>query len=859
MENNKTPNRKNTKSKSSNIPQKSGTRASKSTTKSAKSVNKSQSTKKPSNSNSMTSKQSKSSNNKTDKTKANSSKASKVQSSKSSKTNSRASKSIDRATKKSKSYNEQSNSTVINVKNKFSSKNLIVTKKLRFTLIILIVIFALLLARIGFLQFAQGNYLKELAYQQQLINQIISPKRGNIYDSTGKALAISASVDTITINPIKFKKESESDTKALQEKVAKGLSEIFELNYDDMIAKVTSTSQVETIAKKVERDRVDKLKEWMDKNKVTAGINIDEDTKRYYPYSSVASSIIGFCGNDNQGLSGIEYTWDSALTGTPGKIVSYKGSDQKEIPNSEETYISAENGSDLTLTIDLNIQTIVEKYLKQAVENNSCSRGGNVIVMNPKNGDILAMACYPDYDLNSPYTPNSTLAKTYNSLSAEQKNESLYKMWANKSVAETYEPGSTFKIITAAVALEENIAKTDTANDFYCKGYEEFDDVSNSTLKIRCWRDQPHGVQSLRQALCNSCNPAFMQLGKKITAPTLYKYYKAFGLFDSTGSSLYGEQNSIFQDLDKVGPVELATMSFGQRLNVTPLQMITAISCVANDGVLMKPRIVKQIKNTENDSISEVPVTEVRQVISKQTAENVKSMMESVVTQGTGRNAAVVGYSIGGKTGTSEPTEANKDEGYVASYVAISPVEDTQVVLLLTLYDPPDDNHQGGQVAGPVVSQMLSEILPYLLIPSDSNTSSTDSSNLITVPDIRNKTVAEAEKTLKNAGFTVKTYVSGDINTVLVEDQTPKPGISLSKNSIIILYGKGNSASTSVNVPDLKGMSASEATTVLRNKNLNILTEGKGSIITQDYSKDEQVPEGTIIRVTLKQNLTDAH
>lgn len=848
MENNKAPKRKSTKSKSNNIPQKLNTNTSKTLTNSIKPTKKTtatgfaKSTSRLSNSDNMRSHQSKSSRNKTARKKSNSK-----------------SEKISKSQKKSVSNNRQTDSNVINMKSKFNSKSSIITNKLRFTLIIFIITFALLLTRIGFLQFVQGNYLKELAYQQQLINQIISPKRGNIYDSTGKALAISASVDTITINPIKFKKESEKDTKELQEKVAKGLSEIFQLQYEDIFTKVTSSSHVETIIKKVERDKVDKLKEWMDKNDIKVGINIDEDTKRYYPYGTVASNLIGFCGNDNQGLSGIEYTWDTVLTGTPGKIVSYKGSDQKEIPNSEETYISAENGSDLTLTIDLNIQTIVEKYLKQAVENNSCSRGGNVIVMNPKNGDILAMACYPDYDLNSPYTPNSTLAKTYNSLTAKQKNESLYKMWANKSVAETYEPGSTFKIITAAVALEENIAKTDTENDFYCRGYEEFDDVADSILEIRCWRDQPHGVQSLRQALCNSCNPAFMQLGKKITAPTLYKYYKAFGLFETTSSGLYGEQNSIFQELDTVGPVELATMSFGQRLNVTPLQMITAISCVANDGVLMKPRIVKQIRNTENDSVSEVSTTTVRQVISKQTAENVKSMMESVVTQGTGRNAAVVGYSIGGKTGTSEPTEANKDEGYVASYVAISPVEDTQVVLLLTLYDPPDDNHQGGQVAGPVVSQMLSEILPYLLIPSDSNTSSTDSSNLIIVPDIRNKTVAEAEKTLKNAGFSVKTYVNGDSNTVLVEDQMPKPGVSLQKNSIIILYGKGNSASTSVKVPDLKGMSASEATTALRNKNLNILTDGKGSIITQDYSKDEQVPEGTIIRVTLKQNLTDAH
>ena len=261
----------------------------------------------------------------------------------------------------------------------------------------------------------------------------------------------------------------------------------------------------------------------MEDNKISVGINIDEDTKRYYPYNTVASNVIGFCGSDNQGLSGVESKWDSILTGTPGKIVSSKGSNQEEIPNAEETYISAENGSDLTLTIDLNIQTIIEKYLKQAVEDNDCKKGGNVIVMNPKNGDILGMACYPDYNLNSPYTPNSTLAETYNSLSSEEKSESLYKMWANKSVAETYEPGSVFKVITASVALEENITTTDKSNDFYCKGYEEFEDSSASQpLKISCWRANPHGVQSLRQALCNSCNPAFMQLGKKELVLQLY-------------------------------------------------------------------------------------------------------------------------------------------------------------------------------------------------------------------------------------------------------------------------------------------------------------------------------------------------
>ncbi len=745
---------------------------------------------------------------------------------------------------------------VIKIKTGFESKNLVHTPKLRTLLIVTVIIFILLTIRIGFIQFVQGNFLKEKAYQQQTINQIISPKRGNIYDSTGKALAIGAQVDTITINPTKIKKDDEVATKDYKEKIAKGLSDIFELNYDEVLKKVSSNSKVETIIKKVEQEKVEQLKKWMEENKITVGINIDEDTKRYYPYSTVASNVIGFCGNDNQGLSGIESKWGSVLTGTPGKIVSSKGSDQREIPNAEETYISAENGSDLTLTIDLNIQSIVEKYLKQAVEENECNRGGNVIAMDPKTGDILAMASYPNYDLNSPYTPNEVLAKTYDSLSTEEKSIALSQMWINKSVGETYEPGSTFKVITASVALEENITSTDVADDFYCKGYEEVAD-----RHIKCWAPTPHGVQSLRKSLCNSCNPAFMQLGKRIGPSTLYKYYDAFGLFNSTNSGLYGEQSSIFYALDKVGEVELATMSFGQRINVTPLQMVTAISCVANDGILMKPRIVKEIKNTDTNTTTEVPVTQVRQVISKQTSKEVKSLMESVVTEGSGRHAAVTGYSIGGKTGTSEPTEANVDEGYVASYVAISPVEDTQITLLLTLYDPKGKNgHQGGQVAGPVVSQMLSEILPYLGVPSDEDASSNKNpSNSIVVPDIRNKTVAEAEKILKASGFTTKVYVNGDPNTILVSDQNPKPGNSLLKGSIIVLYGEGNSVSTSITVPDLKGMNASEAINALKSKNLNINIEGSGIVTSQDYTTGEQVPEGTIIKTTLKQTLTQAH
>lgn len=754
-----------------------------------------------------------------------------------------------------KGSNNKKKDNIIEIKTPFESGNFIQSKKLKIALISTILIFTLLIGRIGFLQFAQGNYLKEQAYNQQAINQIISPKRGNIYDSTGKALAISAQVDTITINPSKLVGKTNEATTTLKETVAKGLSEIFELDYNETLNKVNSSSQVETIAKKVDQTKVATLKNWMKENNVSVGINIDEDNKRYYPYNNLASQVIGFCGNDNQGLSGIESTWDTILTGTPGKIVSSKGSDQQEIPDSEETYISAENGSDLTLSIDVNIQTIVEKYLKQAVDENNCKKGGNVIVMNPKTGDILAMASYPDYNLNEPYTPNETLAQTYNSLSTEEKSEALYKMWANKSVAETYEPGSVFKVITSSVALEENITTTDKANDFYCKGYEEFEDTSSGTLKIKCWSATPHGSQTLRKALGNSCNPAFMQLGKRIGASTLYKYYNAFGLFESTHSGLYGEQSSIFQKLENVGPVELATMSFGQRLNITPLQMITAISSIANDGVLLQPRIVKQYTNTDTGAVTEVPVTKVRQVVSAETAKEVRSLMESVVTDGSGRHAAVQGYSIGGKTGTSEPIYTQKDNGYVASYCAIAPVEDTQVTLLLTLYDPPANNHQGGTLAGPVVSQMLSEILPYLGIPS-SETADSNSSDAITVPNVKEKTVTEAKKTLEDAGFTVKTYVKGDPNSILVSEQNPKPGSQLSKDSIVVLYGSDSNVATSISVPDLKGLTASQAKTTLRDKNLNINIEGSGFVSTQEYSKDEQVPEGTIIKVTLKPKLT---
>ena len=425
-------------------------------------------------------------------------------------------------------------------------------------------------------------------------------------------------------------------------------------------------------------------------------------------------------------------------------------------------------------------------------------------------------------------------------------------MWKNKCVADLYEPGSVFKLITASVALEEDITDTDIPGDFTCNGYESVADY-----KISCWSPTPHGSLSLRNALEKSCNPALIQLGQRIGVSTLYKYYRAYGLFETTGSNLYGESNSLFTKESSVGEVELATMSFGQRLNITPLQMITAISAIANDGVLMKPTIVDKITNTDTGAVTTVDPTPVRQVISEETATTMKDLMRSVVETGTAYRGAVTGYSVGGKTGTSEPQPGKEDEGYVASFVAISPVEDTQIVLLVCLYGV-SQGEQGGQVAGPVASQMLTEILPYMGIPSDT-TANSSSDDLVQLSDIRGKTFTEAEKTLKNLGFTVKSVTGKDKNSTTVSDQVPKPGVSLQKNSVIVLYDDSNTTRTSVTVPDLTSMSAYQATNTLRNLNLNVSIDGNGTVTSQDPPVNSQVEEGTVVKIYLKSSSSSAH
>lgn len=723
------------------------------------------------------------------------------------------------------------------------------SKRLKWFVIVFTFFVLALISRLFVLQFVDSASLREKAYKQTTANKVISPKRGTIYDSTGKALAVSTEVDTVSVNPsLIVVKNNQEETNALKEKVATALANIFELDYNEVLVKITSTNSIETIAKKVDLNKVEELKQWMKDNKCYSGINIDKDTKRSYPYNNLASNLIGFCGSDNNGLSGIEYNLDSTLTGTPGKLVTATDVTQEAIPDSDKQYIAPENGSNITLSIDANIQAIVEKYLKQAVDENNCKNGGSMILMDPSTGDILAMATYPDYNLNTPFEPNESLSQGWDELSSEEKSNKLYKMYSNKVVNETFEPGSIFKTIMASIALEENITETDIAGDFYCSG-----SIQVADKNIQCAKTSGHGSESLRNALENSCNPALIQLGQRIGANTLYKYFNAFGLFSKTGIDTAGESSSQFHSLDSVGPVELATMSFGQRFTITPLQMITAACAIANDGVLVKPRLITKIENPDTKVVTNVDVEEVRQVISPETAAKVRGMMRSVVEDGGGQSGAVKGYTIGGKTGTSEPNPNHPEDGYVASFLAIAPVENTKVVALLSLYGPQGKSHFGGVIAAPVVSQVLSEVLPYLGIPSNDNSSE---SNGIKIPDLKNKTVEEAKQILKDLGINCLTSAN---SSEIITSQTPKAGTSISQNGFVRLYTAENNSSVSTSVPDLKGKSLTQATAALKAKNLNIQATGSGIVVSQDPAVGSSVEEGSIVRVTLQKVTSDLH
>lgn len=588
-------------------------------------------------------------------------------------------------------------------------------RKMKNMIFLFLIAFLVLIVRIGYLQFAEGDKLSNLAYEQQTSDRKINPNRGKIYDATmKKILAQSSTVQSITVNPNSIKEK---------EKVARELSDLFQLDYEKTLKKLQKRTAIQKIINKVDTDKANELRKWMNDNNIQEGINIDEDTKRYYPFNSLASQVIGFCGGDNQGLTGIEAEYDEYLKGKQGTISKITDASGKRISGTPEEYNKPTDGDDIVLTIDVNIQSIAEKYLKQACIDNNCTDGGNVIVMNPQNGEILGMAGYPNFNLNDPFfsveeLPQGVAEKNgldANNLSDNDKNKLAQSLWRNKAISDPYEPGSTFKIVTTSISLQEGIATPDKAGEFCCVGYIEV-----AGVKMKCWRYyKPHGSESLRQALMNSCNPVFIGLGEKIGVSTYYKYLNKFGFLKKTGIDIPGEASSIFLNEKKVGPVELSTIAFGQRFKITPIQMATMLSSIGNKGVYIKPHFVKKIiSNSELDENGNRKVTEIgkqegERIISEENAANVLSMMQSVVDEGTGKKAKSEGINIGGKTGTSE--DGVNTGKYIASFIGIAPVESPKVVVLVTLYNPKGEGgHSGGGIAAPVAGKIIKETLDYL-------------------------------------------------------------------------------------------------------------------------------------------------
>lgn len=706
---------------------------------------------------------------------------------------------------------------------------------------IFLALIGILSVRTAYLTLIRGPQLRVKAEEQQTRDSLVSPKRGTIYDRNRKVLAQSASAEMVCVVPVEIQ-----EAKNAQE-VASALSEILKMDYDTIYEKTQKRSYYEIVKKKVEKEDAEKIRSLNLK-----GIRLDEDTKRYYPGGTFASHIIGFTGADNQGLGGVELVYDSQLKGISGRIRTAKNANGLDMPYEYEQYEDPVEGSDVVLCVDEVIQHFVEKHLETAWIENQAVDGAAAIVMNPKTGEILAMATKPDYDLNNPMViTNEAVKSELGALEGDEYtkrlSDELNKVWRNKAVVDTYEPGSTFKAMVASSALDEG---TSSLNDsFHCKGSKTV-----SGWNIRCHKTTGHGSQHFTQAVYNSCNPAFIEIGLNLGVNNFSKYFKAFGFAEKTGFDLPGEAIGSYYKEEDMKTIDLATNSFGQGFTVTPLQMITAMSAIANGGNMMKPYIIKQVVDANGNITKNVEPTVVRQVISEETSKTMRGILEGVVSEGGGKNAYVAGYRIAGKTGTSEKLPRGSHE-YVASFVGFAPADNPQLAVIVLLDNPKGGNYYGGMIAAPVVGSIIEDSLRYMGIEPQYTDEEMRDADVI-MPETRGKTLSEA-KTLVTSKE-LKYQVIGNGDTVL--DQTPKPGMGLSKGSVGILYTESTNEQMMVTVPDLSNMSISDCNYILANSSLNFKISGPGKA---DYSggafakgqnplPGTQVAAGTIVYVEFR-------
>lgn len=716
-------------------------------------------------------------------------------------------------------------------------------------LLILVLGFGAAVLRLTYLTTVQSSELQESAVDLQLADTTVSAKRGTIYDANGNVLAESASVWQVVMSPVNFKNDKQ------RQAAAKGLSEIFDIEYNDVLDDTKQQSHYVVVKRRIESDEREKVLELIDTLKkdysCSGVIQLLDDYKRYYPKNSLASSVIGFTGSDDQGLEGIEYEYDSYLSGTPGRIITAQNARGTDMPFRYEQNVESEDGNNVYLTIDETIQSICEKYMQKGVEDNNVLNKGVCIAMDVNTGAILAMVTTDGYDLNNPYELSAKDKKKIKSTpkkkQAEAESAALSNMWRNKAVADTYMPGSVFKMCVASAALEENLVNEKTS--FTCTG-----SISVEGETIHCSNISGHGTQNFVEAISNSCNPAFIQIGQMLGAGKFRQYYQGFGFSDKTGIDLPGEAEDSFWKEGKMGGVDLAVASFGQNFTITPIQMITACAAVSNGGYVVQPHVVSKITDSKGNVIKSVDKKIKRQVISDDTSKKMNEYLEYNTERQGAAAGYISGYKVAGKTGTTEKrgvtkVESSFSEDYISSFCGYAPADDPQIAMLVFFDTPDGDAYYGSQVSSPVFINIMSEVLPYL----DVKTSYTDEELGYvdaSAGDYTGVSVDEAKTAVEADGFTAT--VKGNGSTVI--SQIPTVSSGLQKGGSIVLYTDSDSQSETVSVPSLIGLSPDEVNNVASAYGLNVsfsgATTSSGTSSSQNIEAGTSVSPGTVITVS---------
>lgn len=716
-------------------------------------------------------------------------------------------------------------------------------------LLILVLGFGAAVLRLTYLTTVQSSELQESAVDLQLADTTVSAKRGTIYDANGNVLAESASVWQVVMSPVNFKNDKQ------RQAAAKGLSEIFDLEYNDVLDDTKQQSHYVVVKRRIESDEREKVLELIDTLKkdysCSGVIQLLDDYKRYYPKNSLASSVIGFTGSDDQGLEGIEYEYDSYLSGTPGRIITAQNARGTDMPFRYEQNVESEDGNNVYLTIDETIQSICEKYMQKGVEDNNVLNKGVCIAMDVNTGAILAMVTTDGYDLNNPYELSAKdkkkIKSTAKSKQAEAESAALSNMWRNKAVADTYMPGSVFKMCVASAALEENLVNEKTS--FTCTG-----SISVEGETIHCSNISGHGTQNFVEVISNSCNPAFIQIGQMLGAGKFRQYYQGFGFSEKTGIDLPGEAEDSFWEEGKMGGVDLAVASFGQNFSITPIQMITACAAVSNGGYVVQPHVVSKITDSKGNVIKTVDEKIKRQVISDDTSKKMNEYLEYNTERQGAAAGYISGYKVAGKTGTTEKRgvtkfESSFSEDYISSFCGYAPADDPQIAMLVFFDTPDGDAYYGSQVSSPVFINIMSEVLPYL----DVKTSYTDEELGYvdaSAGDYTGVSVDEAKTAVEADGFTAT--VKGNGSTVI--SQIPTVSSGLQKGGSIVLYTDSDSQSETVSVPSLIGLFPDEVNNVASAYGLNVsfsgATTSSGTSSSQNIEAGTSVSPGTVITVS---------